>query len=284
MKCSVCGKELVEGAAFCMFCGSPTEKICPNCGTKLPADATFCYKCGTKVGEMPSDEEQPVINTSDLENQIEITGITLLSDDEYEAVADKVKITAFSWSGKWWLRSPGYIGRSAAFVNGEDGSVDDCGDFVEEEFGVRPALKISNLESSNLQIGDKIEVAGYKWTVIPNDMALCDSIIAKGPFRKDGEAADADNYDVSDVKKYIENWWSEADADGLKIIKRDKEIRDKKILNKEKMEQLSSIQNNKKETVAPSKPSGKPVWDHSSGGGACDCAVGECDCDGSIWH
>ena len=294
MNCSSCGAPLVEGARFCMKCGLPVEQklLCSNCGAELPVEAMFCYVCGTKVGEKASDEKEQAKKTSapKKRSQIEITGITLLSVDEYMAAREIIGPI----KKRWWLRSPGVLKfkegefcemvSDVAFVDDEIGVVDEGGENVSESFGVRPALIISNMGSSDLRIGDKIEIAGCRWTIIPNDMALCDRFIAKGPFRVDDGADDASVYEVSDVKKYIENWWSEADADGLKIIKRDKEIHDKKILNKEKMEQLSSIQNNKKETVAPSKPSGKPVWDHSSGGGACDCAVGECDCDGSIWH
>lgn len=52
------------------------------------------------------------------------------------------------------------------------------------------------------------------------------------------------------------------------------------VLNNEKMEQLSSVM--KKNDVS-SGPTGLPVWDITPTG-HCDCAVGECDCDGSIWN
>lgn len=45
------------------------------------------------------------------------------------------------------------------------------------------------------------------------------------------------------------------------------------------MEKLADI----KENVGQSSMGGAPVWDETPSGG-CDCAVGECDCDGSIWH
>lgn len=45
------------------------------------------------------------------------------------------------------------------------------------------------------------------------------------------------------------------------------------------MEKLSAI----KEQAAQTPIKGAPVWDETPSG-ACDCAVGECDCDGSIWR
>ena len=49
MKCVKCGQQLVEGAAFCMFCGTKAGKICPKCGQELPDIAMFCYKCGANL-------------------------------------------------------------------------------------------------------------------------------------------------------------------------------------------------------------------------------------------
>ncbi len=39
----------------------------------------------------------------------------------------------------WWLRSAGNNDDKAAFVNGKNGNVDDNGNHVNKEFGVRPA-------------------------------------------------------------------------------------------------------------------------------------------------
>ena len=50
------------------------------------------------------------------------------------------------------------------------------------------------------------------------------------------------------------------------------------ILDENNMKQLSQI---KAQMEEPTK--GMPVWDTTASGSRCDCAVGECDCDGSIW-
>lgn len=57
-----------------------------------------------------------------------------------------------------------------------------------------------------------------------------------------------------------------------------KKTEDKKPLQKATTDSLAQV----KTTVESKKPTGYPVWD-STPNGTCDCAVGECDCDGSIW-
>ena len=48
MICPSCGKKTPKGK-FCMECGSPLAKKCPNCGSDIPAGGKFCLECGTKV-------------------------------------------------------------------------------------------------------------------------------------------------------------------------------------------------------------------------------------------
>lgn len=55
MKCTQCGAEIIEGAAFCRYCGfkvdSSSEKnFCPFCGETLTPGASFCRKCGRRLG------------------------------------------------------------------------------------------------------------------------------------------------------------------------------------------------------------------------------------------
>lgn len=59
MQCKKCGAELMDGAKFCMKCGTKVEQeiLCPQCGTKLPADAAFCFSCGNAMGEIASKRD-----------------------------------------------------------------------------------------------------------------------------------------------------------------------------------------------------------------------------------
>lgn len=139
-----------------------------------------------------------IVSTEEID--IAINEVTLLSETEYLECKPHIKPI----SGWRWLRSPGHIQLHAALVFG-DGSLGNIG--VYNDFGcVRPALRISNLESSNLKIDDKFELDGKTWTVISNELALCDSWVKQMAFRPDWQAPDANQYEKSDVKKWLDEY------------------------------------------------------------------------------
>ena len=152
--------------------------------------------------------EKIIIKTEPI--NIEIGKITLLSIKEYREAEKNIECV----NNNWWLRSPGTYDGDAAFVDGEDGDVGEDGDDVLEEFGVRPALNISNLQSLNLKVGNKIKLADHNWTVISDELALCDEIIGGSAFREDWEEDDANEYEQSDIKKWLENWARENGVGG----------------------------------------------------------------------
>lgn len=52
MNCPKCGKEIMDGAAFCKYCGSsisPRKQVCPKCGKENDEDALFCEGCGSSL-------------------------------------------------------------------------------------------------------------------------------------------------------------------------------------------------------------------------------------------
>jgi len=62
MRCPRCSKENLEGADYCVRCGSRLALICPQCGTELPLDpdVRFCFKCGQEVAQpAEADEAAP---------------------------------------------------------------------------------------------------------------------------------------------------------------------------------------------------------------------------------
>ena len=134
------------------------------------------------------------------ERKIEIDEITLLSVEEYETYQNAIpKITLW-----WWLRSPGTYDVGTATDVGTDGCMYNIS--VTSDDGVRPALRIKNPESSNLKIRDKFRLAGYMWTIIGDGLALCDDVFGNCAFRKNWKAQDANIYEKSDIKKWLENW------------------------------------------------------------------------------
>lgn len=141
------------------------------------------------------------IITTTRERELGIDGITLLSVEEYEACKDIIPRTACTW----WLRSPGFISETAAYVYG-DGYANSYGAYVNYNYAVRPALEIYDLDSSGLQIGDKFNLFGYNWTVISDVYALCDELLGDLCFRKDSKAEGANLYELSDIRKYINEW------------------------------------------------------------------------------
>ena len=154
---------------------------------------------------------------------IDIQGITLLSKEEYEAHKDIIPLI----KSCWWLRSPGSRIDYATYVD-SDGCIDDKGYHVcyVNSFGYRPAL-LCDIKSTNLEAGDKVEIAGYSWTVLNDNMMLCDESIACNTFRLDWKAEDANVYEASDVKRWLENWYKQniylQDTDDYLSFSTDKE-------------------------------------------------------------
>lgn len=133
---------------------------------------------------------------------IDITGITLLSIEEYKVAEDHIP----PLDKYWWLRSPG-LGRDFAACVIPGFGVNGYGHYVYHDYGVRPALRI-NPGSVDFQIGDKVGLGGFTFTYISKELLLCDAIITFMPFRKDWQADDANEYEASDVKKSVDSWFA----------------------------------------------------------------------------
>ena len=141
-----------------------------------------------------------------MENTFKFKTATLLSVDEARKLLSKRDREYPHW---WWLRSPGYSRNCAAYVN-RGGSVDYGGFDVSYGSGcVRPALKI-NLESSGLTIGDTFSFGGKTFKIISDELAFCLEDIGTHCFRKDWKAPDANVYEVSDVKRFVDAWFEAA--------------------------------------------------------------------------
>ncbi len=137
---------------------------------------------------------------------LKIEGATLLSVDEAKKL---LSIKDREYSNWWWLRSPGYSQDCAAIVL-YDGSVSYSGNYVNYgDFCVRPALKL-NLESSGFKIEDTFSFGGKTFKIISDDLAFCLEDIGTHCFRKDWKAPDANVYEVSDVKRFVDAWFENA--------------------------------------------------------------------------
>lgn len=137
---------------------------------------------------------------------LEIAGATLLSIEDAEALPLRLR----EYNYWWWLRSPGDDSYSTASVYC-DGSINYCGascDYCGD--AVRPALKIKNLESSNFEIGNIFIFGGKKFEIISKNLAFCLEDIGRHCFQKDCWLTDANDYEESTVKKYIDEWFEKA--------------------------------------------------------------------------
>lgn len=142
------------------------------------------------------------------EKDLKITGITLLSKEEAEAIPKEIRIRIRD--NGWWLRTPAEdFGTPADRFRVAVVSYDNWIHYDSvycSHLGVCPALKISGLESSNLSIGEKFILAEQTWTIISESYALCDEVIGECNFCEDDVMEDANNYEKSFVKRYIEKW------------------------------------------------------------------------------
>ena len=135
--------------------------------------------------------------------ELEIVGATLLSSEEAETLPLRLRKHT-NW---WWLRSPGCISDLAAGVSGGSSILSYGGDVRNGTGAVRPALIIKNLKSSNLKIGDTFLFGNKKFEIISDVIAFCLEDIGQYCFKKDWKASEANDYEKSDVKKFVDNWF-----------------------------------------------------------------------------
>ena len=123
--------------------------------------------------------------------------IFLLSIDEYEKYKNRISII-HCW---WWLRSPGAdVDRTACVYY--DGYISNYGNCVLDDIhAVRPAIRISNLDFSNLKIGDRFVKYDFPWIKIDDDMAIAEVPIA---FKRFDE--NSNDYNNSEIRRFLLNW------------------------------------------------------------------------------
>lgn len=137
---------------------------------------------------------------------LDITGVTLLSTEEAEMLPDRLR----RYKHWWWLRSPGLNQLLAVSIHPE-GWIYYVGDYVD--YGdnyVRPALLISNLSSSSFQIGDCFIFGNKEFEIINEGLALCKTDIGTCAFRNKLQEDDANIYEKSDIKRFVDDWFNNA--------------------------------------------------------------------------
>lgn len=91
-------------------------------------------------------------------------------------------------------------------MDGDDGYIYDNGLFVKYAHDIRPTLRVRNLGSLNLKVGTVVRINDCSYYVIPGDMLLSKESIGNCTFREDWWATDANVYEKSDIKKFVDDW------------------------------------------------------------------------------
>lgn len=123
---------------------------------------------------------------------------------DFDGVVDDEDITCC-----WWLRSPGYESRTAAFV-GLSGDVCVSGVDVNCDYSaVRPALRILGSLLNTLPRTKKgyVIYLDTKWIDISDYLGY--PCLLKKKCMKESHRFDikSNNYEESEVKKFIEDWY-----------------------------------------------------------------------------
>ena len=157
-------------------------------------------------------------------SELKFKGATLLSKGEARQLSKKDRAVE-DW---WWLREFPNIGKGLAGIVIYDGTFN----YIEVDDSinvcVRPALILSNLEDSDYTVGDKFRFAGELFTIISDRYALCDCCIDKVvEFRKDVDAEDANDYEKSDAKKFVDSWFNKHKNDPVEKLNESKRLGEK---------------------------------------------------------
>lgn len=148
------------------------------------------------------------------EADLVITEANLLTVDEAKQLPERL----IKYNLYWWLRSPSYGPNYAATVGNISPvyNTDALVNIINN--AVRPVLTISNLESLGLKIGDIFEFGGKQFEIISRHRAFCLTDIGKCAFRKDKRAPDAKDYEKSDVKKFIDEWFKKSIEESKEVV------------------------------------------------------------------
>lgn len=148
------------------------------------------------------------IEESNKKPDLDISGATLLTTEEVEKLPERLR--EYNNSKLWWVLQPRDYG-DADYVASvySNGIVSRTGD-QRFYFRVRPALIISNFKSSGLRIGDTFKFGDKDFEIISNDRAFCLGDIGYSLFREDCRASDVDDYEKSDIKNIIDDWFKKS--------------------------------------------------------------------------
>lgn len=151
---------------------------------------------------------------------IKVKEITLLSINDIKIITnmeasgripDFTDVLKCRGGNDYWLSTSGYCASTrnnyVMTVDPHTGEVNEAGFMVRAAFDIRPVLVCSNLMTKH-KIGDKIHFAdsNLTYTIISETKALADFSLGQMPFRREFHAEDANDFEKSDIKRWLDNW------------------------------------------------------------------------------
>lgn len=92
LMCSVCSHENPAEAEFCLNCGRPLERDCPDCGAANPAQAKYCIHCGERQAGPKQLEPQSKLRSLQETTPPELSETIRSEQAEVEGVRKPVTI------------------------------------------------------------------------------------------------------------------------------------------------------------------------------------------------
>ena len=181
--------------------------VARHIGRKMRQSGTykpFVSRIYTMFISVLSKRDKMMMNTeiAIAPEEIKFTGATLLSVEEYETYKDNIA----SLDDWWWLRSSGSEAGYVADVYDSGDSYMLGSNICSSDIAVRPAITFDH-DKSKLLIGDKVLIDNVTFTVIADGIMLANEAIGMHCFRKDWNAPDANDYEASDIKNYVDEWF-----------------------------------------------------------------------------
>jgi len=170
------------------------------------------------------------------EVSLKVTDVRLLTAEEAANVPVSLLDIHTPYSNNEWWLATSCKNPTRQMVVTHTGKVDIYGEDVGYANGIRPVMVVSNLREAGLANGDEFRAGGEEWTVISDELALCNGCIGRAMFRSykclsddRNEFIDSNNvrhpivelnlYELSNVKEELEYWKYE--LSGLGFVKED---------------------------------------------------------------
>ena len=133
-----------------------------------------------------------------------VSSIALMTISEYRKYKEFIpEVSVNKKTYWWWLRCPGKFNDLGTVVDFMGEILTDDVVVDEKDIFVRPIIYLDL--DSNLRVGDKFKTKTKSWTMIHPFITICDDFIGTHCFNFSIDKGD--NYYLSDIKDFIENWW-----------------------------------------------------------------------------